>query len=201
MKKPTIAVDIDDVLANEAEFIIEFSNTHFGHSLASDDYDEHWGGMWDVDLEETERRALMIHEPGNSSQYRLHDGAQEVLSHLKEHYRLVILTSRRDSLQQETLDWLEQHFPGLFDEVKFTGFWDTLRADRHTLTKGEQLRTMGANYLIDDQLRHCTSAAEVGMEAILFGDRAAYRDIELPARVTRCSNWQQVQEYFDGLGS
>jgi uncharacterized HAD superfamily protein len=199
MKKPTIAVDIDDVLAAETEFIIEFSNKHFGHNLTREEYTEHWGDLWGVDLEEVERRAELIHESGNVSSYPLIEDGRAVLEHLKKHYRLVILTSRRDRLRQETLDWLDQHFPGLFDEVQFTGFFDTLNDDRHLLTKADLLLEMGADYLIDDQLKHCAGAAEAGLNVILFGDRATYRDTDLPANVTRCLDWPAVQEYFDGI--
>ncbi|HWT56035.1 MAG TPA: hypothetical protein VN031_03320 [Candidatus Microsaccharimonas sp.] len=201
MKKQTIAVDIDDVLAAETEFIIEFSNKHFGHNLTREEYTEHWGDLWAVDLEEVERRAELIHEPGNVSSYPLIEGGRDVLEHLKKHYRLVILTSRRDRLRQETLTWLDQHFPGVFDEVRFTGFFDTLHEDRHLLTKADLLVEMGAEYLIDDQLKHCIGSAEAGLNVILFGDRATHRDSKLPSNVTRCSNWSQVQEYFDGIRS
>jgi len=39
--KPIIAVDIDDVLANLAQEIVDFSNKNWGTNLTIDDYNEH----------------------------------------------------------------------------------------------------------------------------------------------------------------
>ena len=51
-KRLTIAVDIDDVLARQVEGLVTFSNQRWGTVLTVDDYDEDWGVMWGVDLEE-----------------------------------------------------------------------------------------------------------------------------------------------------
>jgi uncharacterized HAD superfamily protein len=67
--KPTIAIDIDDVLADNAKEFIEFSNRRWGTSLMAEDYDEHWGKLWQVDHEEVERRANEYDDSGVLSTY------------------------------------------------------------------------------------------------------------------------------------
>lgn len=196
--KQTIAVDIDDVLAAEAEFVIEFSNKRWGHSLSLDDYHEHWEEMWGVDMAEMERRSSELHGRGIVSSYRLLDEAHATLERLAKKYRLVVLSSRRAAVQDETLEWLEKNFAGIFDEVRFTGFYDTLRHDRHLMTKADILQDMHAQYLIDDQPKHCFAAAAAGMEVVLFGDYGVSRHLHLPEGVTRCKDWLAVREYFDG---
>ena len=37
------------------------------------------------------------------------------------------------------------------------------------LTKGMLAKEIKADYLIDDQLKHCSAAAELGIPALLFG--------------------------------
>jgi 5'(3')-deoxyribonucleotidase len=197
MAKKTIAVDVDDVLAAESEFVIAYSNKHWGHELTLEDYQENWGEMWDVDIDEVERRAAELHMPGLPTSYRLIEGAVDGLGTLKEHYNLVILTSRRDVVRDETLVWLNDVFNGVFSEVHFTGFWDTISPDSHLLTKGELAKQIGADYLIDDQPKHCFAAAEAGIESVLFGDYAQSRGLRLPKGVTRCQDWAAVLGYFD----
>jgi 5'(3')-deoxyribonucleotidase len=197
--KRVIAVDVDDVLAAEAEFIIAYGNKHWGHTLTVDEYQENWAAMWGVDIDELERRAAELHRPGLLTSYRLIDGAKEALQTLKKRYDLVILTSRRQVVKEETMAWLNDVFGGVFREVHFTGFWDTISAESHLLTKGELAKQIGAEYLIDDQPKHCVAAAEAGVQSLLFGDYyAEVRNITLPPKVTRCKDWSEVLEFFDG---
>lgn len=194
--KQTIAVDVDDVLAAEREFIIAYSNRHWGHDLTLDDYRENWQVMWDVDREEVDRRALELHAPGVATSYRLIQGGKEALLQLKADFELVILTSRRQMVRDETMEWLNEVFADVFSAVHFTGFWDTSQPDRHLLTKGELARQIGADYLIDDQPKHCIAAAEAAIPSVLFGDYEETRHVALPKNVTRCHTWDEVLAYF-----
>lgn len=199
-KKQVIAVDIDDVLAAESEFIIAYGNKQWGHELTLEDYQENWSAMWDISLDELKRRSLELHRPGLQTSYRILDGAVEALQILKQNYQLVILTSRRQVIKDETLAWLNDIFAGVFSEVHFTGFWDTIAEDSHLMTKGELAKQIGADYLIDDQVKHCKAAAEAGIPALLFGDYAHGRDFDLPSGITRCKDWSEVLEYFNAAG-
>ena len=196
--KLVIAVDIDDVIVAEAEFIVEYSNKYWGHALSIDDYKEHWSDMWQVDHAETERRADILHSPGMVTNYLMIENAHQALEELAKNFRLVILTSRRKVVKEETLNWLSNNFAGLFDEVHFTGFWDSINQGSHLLTKADLTKAIGAQYLIDDQPKHCFAAAEAGVKAVLFGNGAESRNLKLPEGVTRCKNWQEVLEYFNG---
>ena len=64
MRRLRIAIDIDDVLAENAIGFVAFSNERCGTRLRVDDYSEHWSDMWHVDSEEAERRAHVFHDSG-----------------------------------------------------------------------------------------------------------------------------------------
>ena len=49
MTKKVIAVDIDDVLAESARNLVEYSNKSWGTNITVDDYDEDWAKLWQVD--------------------------------------------------------------------------------------------------------------------------------------------------------
>lgn len=203
MAKPIIAVDIDDVLAAEAEYVIAYSNKHWGHSLTLDDYTEHWA-FWGIDNmdPEFERRASELHLPGTVSSYRALPGAYDVLKELSRHYELIIVTSRRKIVEEETWQWLDEHFPNLFSRMILTGFWDNADdPNMHLHSKGDILHENGVAYLIDDQVKHCTSATKHGVKAILFGDYASGRSAVLPNEVTRCKDWEAVRRYFNGIST
>lgn len=201
MKKPVVAVDIDDVLAAEAAFIVAYSNKHWNHTLTISDYQEFWEEMWGVDHDEAERRALELHQPGIGGSYEPMAGAREALLRLCDDFELVVITSRRALVREETLGWLKEHVGDVFSQVVFSGIWDGGRDGAHKLTKTEMLRSVGAQYLIDDQLKHCLSAGEAGIRAVLFGNYPWNQADGLPTGVTRCKDWGTVLEYFDERNS
>lgn len=203
MAKPIIAVDIDEVLAAEAEYIIAYSNKHWGHSLTLDDYTEHWA-FWGIDNmdPEFERRADELHAPGTVSKYRVLPGAKQALRELAERFELIIVTSRRKRVESETRVWLDKNFPGIFSRVILTGFWDNVDdPSRHLHSKGDILQDNGVDYLIDDQVKHCASATRHGIGAVLFGDYASSHSVALPDGVTRCKDWEAVRRYFNGIST
>ncbi len=200
--KPIIAVDIDDVLAAEAEFVVAYTNKYWGGSYTLEDYTEAWNLFWGVDVDEVERRAEILHRPGVVSQYHVTPGSREVLKQLKEKYELIVVTSRRKSVEQETQRWLDEHFPGLFSKLILTGFWDDPNVEgRHLLSKGSLLNDHRVVYVIDDQLKHCVSATDHGIKAILYGNLSGNEYADARDSMEHCKDWRAVAKYFDADAS
>lgn len=199
MKKPVIAIDVDDVLAASAESWVGFSNEKWGTHLTVDDYDEDWAKMWGVDHEEQIKRAQTVYDSLIVSDFRRYDAALPVLKELTKKYELVIATSRIQAMHAETREWLDKHYAGIFSDFHGSGLFDVLTPDSPKGTKADLIKRIGADYLIDDQPKHCLAVADLGIETILFGDYSWNRDIgEIPPRVTRCVDWAAVGKYFDG---
>ncbi|CAN5131216.1 hypothetical protein BH09PAT3_BH09PAT3_6230 [soil metagenome] len=200
-KKPIIAVDIDDVLAISAAGWVAYSNQKWGTNLTPEDYDEDWPKMWKVDLAEGQERAKHIHTTSGIVTAFEHDQtARKVLDHLSERFELVITTSRHKLLNHETLTWIDQHFNGVFTNIHFAGIFDSGHKDPINMTKADLIESVNADYLIDDQPKHCFAVAKRGKQAILFGEYTWNKDVEVVPGVTRCLDWAAVQEYFDGQG-
>jgi len=201
--KKTIAVDVDDVLAANAAGFVKFSNQRWGTNLKPEDYHEHWAEMWGVDHEEMLERRGEIIKAKLFMSYDFHDDAKAALARLSKNYKLVILTSRTSDVSEDTVEWIKSYFGDLFSEMHFAGIWEKLNRneakveDVIKVTKGEIAKQIGADYLIDDQPKHCLAAAEAGIKAILFGDYKWNRDTELVPNMVRAKNWQAVLEYFD----
>lgn len=195
----TIAVDIDDVLAANAEGFVKFSNERWGTNLTPDDYTEHWAQMWHTDYEEEKKRRDEIIAAKVFVNHRFFTEAKPVLKELKKKFRLVIVSSRGPAIRDETIKWLDKEFKDIFEEIHFAPIWDDM--EKHTLeklkyTKAEILQQIGADYLVDDQPKHCVAAAEAGIKAVLFGDYKWNRDIKLKKDMYRAKNWQEVLDFF-----
>lgn len=193
----TIAVDVDDVLAQSAVGLTTFSNAQWGTSLLPSDYDEHWANMWGVDIEEVKRRTQIFYDSGIVRDYPPMEGALDALRMLKQHYNLVILTSRGSAIRQDTLDWVEKHYKDIFSDVHLSGIWDDIALHKYEVTKTDICRRIGAEFLIDDQLKHCISANEAGITSILYGDYKWNHMADLPNGIERVDSWKQIEEYFE----
>ena len=196
MRRLKIAIDVDDVLAENAAGFVAFSNQRWGTALTTDDYDEHWAKMWSIDNEEVERRAVEFHESTVMRGYGHIGGAYDALRQLSEAHHLVIATSRRLQMKADTLAWIDEHFPGIFtsDTVHFAGIWDTVNDQSVTMTKADLVTQIGADVLVDDQLKHCVAVAETGRHALLFGDYSWNNQVPLPHGITRCLSWDDVRD-------
>jgi len=203
VKKPIIAIDIDDVLAKSAQNFVEYSNNHWGTLLTVDDYDENWTKLWQVDNEEAGRRSQEYLGSGILGTYEHNEDAIEVFEKLKEDFKLIVVTSRSTWLKDETTVWIKNKYPYIFtdEDIYFAGIWDKGVCDEAIISdKGDFIMNLGADYIIDDQLKHCIGAARCGIKALLFGDYGWNRLEDLPSRVDRVRNWSEVLEYFQTHG-
>lgn len=195
-----IAFDIDDVLAANAEGFAAFSNAQWGTSMTAADFSEDWMSMWGVPEEEMRERSRIFHASDAVAHYEPYLEALPVLTKLQSSSDLRVVTSRQRAIRDHTDTWIKQYFPGVFTDVHYSGIFDSNNASAHKLTKADVLREISANYLVDDQLKHCIAAAEMGIPAVLFGSYPWNQTETLPNGIVRCVNWKEVEEYFNEQG-
>ena len=197
MKKQIIAIDIDDVLAYHAEAMIAYSNKMFGPGHHYDNYTEHWSVFWGTDNDETNKRAHEYHLTDDMVHYRVHEEALGILKDLSKRYKLIVVTARRQQVVSITKEWLDKNFPGIFEGIYHVGIWDVIADDSHTLTKADMCAQLGVSYLVDDQIKHCNAAADIGIEAVLFGEYP-WQSSAVHGKVHKCHDWLSVKRFFDG---
>ena len=197
MKKPIIALDVDDVLSSTAQTIIDYGNKKWGHSHTIHDFDEKLADMWRVDPEEGNRRWTEFMNSGHLETLIPIPEARLVLENLRSSYTFIAVTSRRESLIGITELWLDRNYPGIISEVHSAGIYGRNLPDAHLLTKADKLVSLGADFLIDDQPKHCIGATEAGIQSILFGGYPWQTSVTVPNRVAKCGNWRAVANYFE----
>ena len=150
--------------------------------------------MWGVDHEEAERRGEILRANKYQKDYLPVEGAVSAINELGKRYKLVLVTSRRKFAEELTMNWLKQHFDYPFDTVVFADFWDDAQnsKDGHLRHKGDLFTQVGADIVIDDQLKHCLAASKQGIRAVLFGDYPWNQTDELPNSILRCNSWSEV---------
>lgn len=190
--RTTIAVDIDEVLAQHNLRLAEWHNKTYGTNYTIENFiSDNLQDVWGTTYEEAEERVAAFHASEMHKELLPVDGAKEALELLKQKHDLVVITVRRRPIVDITHEWLEEHFPDIFKSVHFIHYWD--EADK--TSKAELCQKIGATHLIDDSLRNCTKAAEMGVKAMLFGDYAWNRTETLPNGVTRFKNWDEIKNF------
>lgn len=199
MTKQTIAIDIDDVLADTTDALRLFVNQKFGLELKEHHYrikSEYWGyyeTVWAHNGLETEGILDEFHAKYTLSQADTKpvQGSKDGVANLAAKYRLIAVSSRGIAQQAETERWMHDIFGDVFDVIRCI---DTRKTG---MEKGEVCHELGASYLIDDNVDHCSSAIKSGLTAILFGMYGWQHEDRVSEKAVRCINWDEVTEYFD----
>lgn len=200
MTKPIIALDIDDVIASSTEALREQVNRRYKQSLKIEDYTsleaDYWGyyeRVWEAHgLQGIKYNDLQSDMMIDQSHVPLLPGASFAIAQISSKYHIALVTARDRTWENATLDWLKLHFGDVFVGVHFAG--NKYDGD---ITKGELCKDVGASLLIDDNIDHCKSALDAGLETILFGNYGWHKGRDKEG-IVHCQDWPAVLEFLDG---
>jgi len=198
-----IAVDIDDVVADTTEALRVVANKIDGVDLSSQDYlvdGEYWGyyeRVWANHRVDHLVSFNLLHDDMavDQNHVQIIPGAKEAITKLHETFKVVAVTSRSVEWIEKTKGWVNNNFPGVFEDIIFVH-----HDENDGRTKGDACLDVGAQWLIDDNFEHCQSALEKGVTALLFGDYGWNRRYHGDKSIKHVKNWQEVLEYFDAQG-
>lgn len=198
VNKPTIAVDIDEVLATMFENLMAWHNQKYGTKLTLADNHSRDLELWKAgSIEEAIKRVHGFFETPHYIDAKPIDQAEAALHELSRRYELAIITARDVIVEELTLNWVQKYFPDIFKDVHFTAEYSLHGLNK---TKAEACLDINAEYLIDDSLEKAEEVAKEGIKVLLFGHYPWNKAERLPEGVSRVKNWQEVLEYFDGEG-
>lgn len=196
MKKPIIALDIDEVLFPFVQEFLRYHNDRYGTELLLDNFVSYRFEDIIFGIDETEaiRRVkdfgYVPHglvEPVKEAQL----GVQK----LQKKHRLVLVTARHPELRENTQSWLNHYFPGAFEDVIMLGYEHDPSAIPKT--KSQVCQEISAIALVDDSPRHVFHAIESGIEGVLFGNYPWNQLDTAPEGLIKVEGWTELAEYFD----
>lgn len=198
MTKPVIAVDIDEVLGEYAPEFVAFSNERWGTNLRVEDYHENWSELWQIEHDQARPRVDAINNSDIVTRLKPVAHADRALELLSERYDIVLVTARPTIFEKDTRAWLERHYKSLSPDIHFIGMFDGVITDTSYLkTKSLVYSQIQPVFVIDDQIKHCQAAADLGIDAILFGDYPWNRDKPENDLITRCADWNHVMAHIE----
>lgn len=97
---------------------------------------------------------------------------------MKLDHDLVVVTSRQHVIRDETLEWIDRHYPKVFSDVHFGNHF---AKSGQSKKKSEICEEIGADVLIDDNPRYAHECASSGMHVLLFNWQRQYPWSRQPA--------------------
>ena len=194
-----IAVDVDEVLGRFVHSLNAFCLERYGSLYHVNDYHVYdFAKVWNCSQDESNKR---VHEFFTSRHFRegieVIPGSYESLLRLQQEFELVVVTSRQHVIEQHTVEWLEEHFPGIFDAVHFGNHFALEGTSRK---KSEICREIGAHVLVDDNPWYAMECACAGIQVLLYDWNEAYPWSKTDGghgpvheNITRVRDWHEVE--------
>ncbi|CAH9130087.1 unnamed protein product [Cuscuta epithymum] len=198
-----VAVDIDEVLGNFVSAINQFVADRYSLCHSVSEYHVYeFAKIWRCSKDEANIR---VHEFFDSSYFKtaIHPipGAQQAIQNLSKVCNMSIVTSRQYAIQDHTVEWIEKHYPGLFQKIYFGNHF---ALNGKSTPKSEICRSLGAKVLIDDNPNYAIECAEVGIKVLLFDYENSYPwcksdFVNGHPLITRVQNWEEVELQLSSL--
>ncbi len=191
MAKPVIATDLDEVLSPFVPDLIRWYNqlyqTDFGvHEITTYDFARIWG----VTHEKSVEICNTFHTTRDIEAISPIDHSVETLSALKNHFDLVLVTSRPLQHEGHTKAWINRHFPNIFADIILCNHWTSVGK---SIKKSEVCKNINAQYFIDDLPHYIQEVAECEIKTFLFGEYPWNQKVPLHKNVQRVSGWKEVK--------
>ena len=175
-----VAVDLDDVLADLISCLITTHREMTGENLTRDQ-----AVRWDVFPTAVHDR---IRFGGGYATLAPLPGAREFLAWLKPQHQVYIVTYRGDHARAVTREWLDRHFPGLYDDVHLTGG-----------SKVEACRSLQVDLIVDDSCHQIPAVtAALNIPGILM-DTPMNRHLRETAQIRRASDLPAARRIIETL--
>lgn len=197
-KKPTLAVDVDEVLAQFLPECNEWHNRLYNTSFKLKDYKSYnFCETWMCSDDEAMSRVYAFFASDGFNDLEVVPGAIEAMIWLSQHFELVVVTSRQLLIKDSTLRWLDKNFPkGTFKDVMFGNLWlptHEIKANSHLRrTKRSMCEEIGAVGLIDDQPKYIKETKDIMTLPILFNFGGWYRWSSLDDHDAIAYNWHDA---------
>jgi len=206
--KPTIAVDLDEVLGQFLQQLALFHNEEYGTSLTIKDFHSyHFADVWECTDEEASARVRKYFASKYFEDIPPVPKAFDVLSKHKDSFRFVVVTARQHFLEETTRQWIAKHYPELFDDILFGNHYGT---EGKKVPKSELCKTINAIALLDDSLHHALDCSPIMTTILLVDLDGQYtwnqnpnprtnKCVEVPSNVQRLFSWEQIDEALEKL--
>jgi uncharacterized protein len=196
--KKVIAIDSDEIISAFMDGFIEYNNSFFGTKLTMKDIVSfELGQILGITEFEVEKRIEKFFESGEAKKIKLVEGAKDGVKKLLEmNYEIHVITARPLPLKDETLRWINEHFPNQFKQIHFA--FNPYVGASEQKKKSQICKEIGSGILVDDNLVNVLDCAKAGINVLLM-DALWNQTQDLPERVVRVKSWNEILDLIPNI--
>ncbi len=191
-----IAVDIDEVLARGLATYLGYFNSTYNTNFSERDFTPD-KAFWEV-LGVKDEDITQIEQHYRTTKYArdwlLVPGAQEAMVQLAAEHELVIVSNRQTAGHEPTRTWLGRNFGNSFAEIIFT---EAERKDGVKPSKAEICTRIGAQVLIEDEVKEVEACRQAGIPVVLFDTRL--NRAVVGEQVWRVQSWPEALRAIEAI--
>merc|ERR1719229_12027 len=200
-RKPIVAVDLDEVLGKFVPRLIEWHNRVYKKPFLKLEmfktyrFVDTWGGT----NEESDRKVQEFQQSEEFLKMPTIPDAFSTLNELKDEFDFYVVTSRQANLEKVTEEWVNRHFPGIFEGVLLGNHWGPTASKATSISKPEMCRRIGACAIIDDACKYVTQCSEslpLVIQLNWRGENPWCLQQPIPKTVKIAYQWDHVKEYL-----
>ena len=184
-KKLVVAIDCDDVLLPSTIRIVERYNTLYQTAVELEHAHSSAYPGWNADRGTIHGRILEIQSSPEYAGTPPFEDAVTAVHRLATEYELHLVTARPVAVMAVTNGMIESHFGKCFASVEHVGLDGS---------KGEICRRIGADVLVDDNLKHLVDAASYGVIHGLWFGEYPWQQNDSSDIAIRCADWAAVEK-------
>lgn len=186
-----IAVDLDEVLGDfVGAFLRWYNHNQLGPRLTREDIVKYYfKDLLGWSKEDELKIMYRFFDDGGMASLEPMPGALAGVRELAKVHELYVVSGRQSRLQQETEEWVNKYFPGVFKGVYLANQFSLDGGD--VLDKGQMCKQLGCSVLIDDGSQHVESVMQSGVQVIILNHlwNSYHR---LPPQVMRANDWPGI---------
>ena len=190
-----IAIDIDSVLSDSHTSFIQYYNRVKHKTIqAKDLYTFNIPEVLGLTPQETQQLVADWMSTDDFKNIALIEGAVDGVTYLHQKNRLIAVTARPPDVESVTKEWLDKHFPDMFQDVIFTNT-DSYIRKAGSLKKSDVCKEYQVTLIIEDQVEFANDCVENGIDTFLL-EMPWNTGSNVNANVMRVQNWQDLIQKF-----
>ncbi|KAG7393651.1 hypothetical protein PHYBOEH_006043 [Phytophthora boehmeriae] len=191
-----VAVDVDHALAKLLDCAAAWHEAQHGKAIDVDAIaSSRWTSVWGTDDES--KTEAFYHSKQFETDVQAAAGVTEALKPLRKFFSFLAVTDRPRSVEKQTREWLDQHFPGVFDKLLFV---DEDCPEHLVSRKKELYEEFKVKVAVGSDASVLTEAAEDVSRAIVVGSVPWTKTTGKPRTgMVQVAEWSAVRAVLDQI--
>ena len=160
MKAIRIGIDIDEVLA---PFLPTMTRWRSPQRTLPPKYKYVYRDIYDISESESVKLVRDFYETDEFANMPTIKYAVEAMTELKKGNKLFIVTGRQEVVRDKTQRWIQENFPGIFEDVIMTNSYTSIE-----VPKADVCKLLNIGFMIDDNFDVCRDCLDKNVSALNF---------------------------------